>query len=227
MDEIVSSWTSSLSSSVASFSKLSGEILVWDDLLRRSGSEISQLLAGLAKVEESQIKVGQLLDYIEGQQADLEGLLNGYEKQVEELCDLSIGASATQAIGFGGAGGGTSSGKKSLRGGDLERERMYTLAESLDAQLGDLGSNLATMINDINSSLGSKPQQQRLISKTNSSGARLPALPGGGSAHSGDDDAVQQILAILNAHLNSLRWIDSAVKSLRARIQGLRRGVVE
>lgn len=38
---------------------------------------------------------------------------------------------------------------------------------------------------------------------------------------------MQQILVILNAHLNSLRWIDSAVKSLRGRIAGLRRGKLE
>lgn len=119
MDEILSSWTSSLNTSVSTFAKLSGEILVWDNLLRQSGSEISLLLAGLARAEENQTRVGQLLDYIENQQNDLESLLEGYERQVDELREVAIGSGdGAGAAGYLGAQ------KKGLKGGDLERERM-------------------------------------------------------------------------------------------------------
>lgn len=121
MDEILSSWTTSLNTSVSSFSKLSGEILVWDGLLRRSGAEISLLLQGLARAEENQSKVGQLLDYIEGQQTDLESLLDGYERQVDELREVALSGTDAASVGVGGFGGGV---KKGLRGGELERERM-------------------------------------------------------------------------------------------------------
>lgn len=225
MDEIVSTWTASLSTSIASFSKLSGEILVWDDLLRRSGSEISALMHGLNSVEEAQSKVEQLLDYIEGQQNDLEGLLDGYEREVDELRELAIDvAGQGKDVGSLSASYGVSGRKAGLKGGEVERERMYTLAETLDAQLSDLGANLSSMINEINDSLG-EHQSQRGKRQPNKEANGASAL--GVNASSEEEDPVQQILAILNAHLNSLRWIDSATKALRVRIQGLRRGVIE
>lgn len=81
------------------------------------------------------------------------------------------------------------------------------------------------MIIEINSSLSQQQQQQHHKSKTNST--ELASLPGSGSTAMGDEDPIQQILVILNAHLKSLRWIDAAVKGLRGRIQALRRGQVE
>lgn len=96
---------------------------MWDGLLRRSGAEISTLLQGLARAEENQAKVGQLLDYIEGQQTDLESLLDGYERQVDELREVAIGSAGGaddgSTLGFGASGV-----KKGLKGGELERERM-------------------------------------------------------------------------------------------------------
>lgn len=231
MDEILSSWTTSLNSSVSSFSKLSGEILVWDGLLRRSGSEISLLLQGLARAEENQAKVGQLLDYIEGQQTDLESLLDGYERQVDELRQVAMGVdgSGGNALnGGGGFGSGGPAAKKGLQGGELERERMYTLAESLDSQLSSLSSNLSSMIVEINSSLSHNNPHH--TARSTGTSTELASLPGGGGAagiSADEGDPIQQILVILNAHLKSLRWIDGAVKALRTRIQALRRGQIE
>lgn len=205
---------------------MSGEILVWDDLLRRSGSEISALLHGLNSVEEAQSRVEQLLDYIEGQQNDLEGLLDGYEREVDELRELAIGVVGQgKDAGSLSASYGVSGRKAGLKGGEVERERMYTLAETLEAQLSDLGANLSSMINEINGSLGEHQSQRGKRQPTNRDTNGASAL--GVNASSEEEDPVQQILAILNAHLNSLRWIDSATKALRVRIQGLRRGVIE
>jgi nuclear pore complex protein Nup62 len=81
------------------------------------------------------------------------------------------------------------------------------------------------MIVDINSSLSPNAGVSSRAGAASSS--ELPSLPGANGGTGGDEDPVQQILAILNAHLNSLRWIDDAVKSLRGRIAGLRRGRVE
>jgi hypothetical protein len=73
-------------------------------------------LGGLTRAEENQAKVGQLLDYIEGQQNDLEGLLEGYERQVDELREAAIGGGGSVSDYLGV--------KKGLKGGELERERM-------------------------------------------------------------------------------------------------------
>lgn len=199
---------------------------MWDDLLRRSGAEIATLAQGLAKVEEGQSKVGQVLDWVEGQQSDLEGLLGGYEQQLEGLRESALAANeaSSGARGFGASvnRGGT----PGLRGGELERERMYAQAERLDANLGDLAASLTAIINDVNSSLGSG--HTTTSKDTAAAGSGIPSLPGSnGAAANGEEDAVEQIVAILNAHLNSLRWIDGAVKALRGRIGALRRGVIE
>lgn len=105
----------------------------------------------------------------------------------------------------------------------------YSLAESLDSQLTSLSANLSSMIIDINTSLSSSSSTTTTaVSKPRpGTSTDLASIPGVGAGAGGDEDAVQQILTILNAHLNSLRWIDGAVKALRGRIAGLRRGRVE
>lgn len=74
---------------------------------------------------------------------------------------------------------------------DLEREHTYQLAESLDAQLKRMGQDLKEIIERLNSS-NVKPEP---------------------------DDPVQQITKILNAHMDSLLWIDRQSANLNRRVE--------
>nr|KAG5689216.1 hypothetical protein BaRGS_014872 [Batillaria attramentaria] len=74
---------------------------------------------------------------------------------------------------------------------DLEREHTYQLAESLDAQLKRMGQDLKEIIERLNSS-NTKPDP---------------------------DDPVQQITKILNAHMDSLLWIDRQTGILNRRVE--------
>jgi nuclear pore complex protein Nup62 len=81
----------------------------------------------------------------------------------------------------------------------------YAIAASLADQLDALARGLSTMIDSVND------------------------LTSGPSAQA-KDDPVAQISAILNAHLESLQWIDGAVRDAEERVQeieGSRTGAVD
>ena len=71
----------------------------------------------------------------------------------------------------------------------------YALAASLADQLDSLARGLSTMIDSVND------------------------LSSGPSAQATKDDPVAQISAILNAHLESLQWIDGAVREAEERVK--------
>lgn len=73
---------------------------------------------------------------------------------------------------------------------DLEREHTYKLAENMDAQLKRMVQDLKEIIDHINSS---------------------------NSVHDGNDP-VQQVAKVLNAHMDSLQWIDQNTALLQARV---------
>lgn len=88
----------------------------------------------------------------------------------------------------------------------------YALAESLNLQLDDAGRNVGGIIQQVNA-LTAPPHTSSagLGEELNQTGA-------------GEEDAVAQIAAILNAHLGSLRWVDDTATSLRDRLAAFRRG---
>ncbi|GAC94912.1 nucleoporin [Pseudozyma hubeiensis SY62] len=103
-----------------------------------------------------------------------------------------------------------------LTSADVERERAYGLAETLNGQLDDVSKNLAAMIGELNSS--------------GANAARSGGAEGKDGvdawAAEGRDGSIAQIVAILNAHLGSLKWIDQSAGALRGKLEGLRRGQV-
>lgn len=204
MDEILNRWSTSLDSSIKEFSRQAAEVSAWDRVLLKGGDEISSLLTALSAAEEKQAGIDRTLDYLESSQSDLTALVGDYEAQIESLLPAVTGGAA-------GAGG------MNLTSADVERERAYGLAETLNGQLDDVSKNLAAMIGELNSS-----------------GANGGARSGGNEgkdgadawAAEGRDGSIAQIVAILNAHLGSLKWIDQSAGALRGKLEGLRRGQV-
>ncbi len=76
---------------------------------------------------------------------------------------------------------------------DEEREKAYTLAESLNSQLDDMSSQLSTLIQDMN------------------------VL----SSQQDNDDPMNLIVRILGEHLTSLEWINQSVHHLGDKVKDL------
>lgn len=156
-------------------------------MLLKGGDEISSLLSALSAAEEKQAGIERSLDYLESSQSELGYLVEQYESQLETLLPSTTGG-------------------LSLTSADVERERSYALAETVNGQLDDISKNLGAMIDELNA---------------NNTGGK----DADGWAQE-RDGSVHQIVAILNAHLGSLKWIDQSAGQLRGRLEGLRRGNV-
>jgi len=75
---------------------------------------------------------------------------------------------------------------------DIEREKGYQLAEDINGQLNDISSTL-----------------QKLIAKLNASQEKTLD----------NENPLHQVIKILNAHLNSLQWIDQSSSQLQSKMQ--------
>ncbi|KAK0547914.1 FG-nucleoporin nsp1 [Tilletia horrida] len=232
--DIVHRLETDLSASIQSFSAQANEIAAWDEQLLHVGDELREVLLALERAEEGQSQVDGALNYVEGQQVELESILSQFENVVggwEREVGLGSGGSAALASAVaGGAGanlraslgaGGSALGPYRGAGlennaAELERENAYALAESLNSQLDDMSSALKTMIEDVNAL--SNPSAGPSASKANGSSA----LSQNASAGSNTEDAVQQIVSILNSHLGSLRWVDDNVRDLSEQVQALK-----
>merc|ERR1719266_2089729 len=78
---------------------------------------------------------------------------------------------------------------------DSERERIYALAENLDGQLARMGEDLKEIISHLNTSAKSQDSK----------------------------DPVYQIGKILNAHMDSLQWIDSNAQGVERKLSEVAR----
>ena len=183
-------WQSDLDVSVKEFSRQAGEVAAWDRVLLKGGDEISRLVTNISQAEERQRNIDQTLDYVEQQQTELNALLDQYESQREEIL-ASAGVRSGVDVGVT----------------DVEREKTYTLAENLNAQLDDMSRNLVSMIDEVNQL--SAPSGARPSRTTEANPGALQSLRvGTRDSGTGNDDPIMQISAILNAHLGSLKWID-------------------
>ena len=82
----------------------------------------------------------------------------------------------------------------------------YTLAANLNLQLDELSKSLSQMIESVNA-----------LTLPNSPRATSPDSTANGK--SADEDPLQQIGAVLNAHLKSLQWIDETVRDVEGKVQ--------
>lgn len=130
-EDIIAKWSGALTRSTEGFKAQAADIRAWDRELVQNGEKIANLYNDVVSAEQNQNRIDQLLDYIEKQQTDLEGMLNAYEKQADAL-----------VTNFAG--------KEGLQPTDQERERTYKLAEDLDERLESVGQNLSGIIEEIN-----------------------------------------------------------------------------
>jgi nuclear pore complex protein Nup62 len=180
MEDILNLWTKELEKQTKDFHKQANQVAKWDQQLIENGNKISTLHENVTKVEVTQREIDQNLEYINSQQEELNAILDTYEKQIKQVFEEN-------------------NLQQPMQPADLQREKAYGLAESLNSQLDDVNKNLNIMVEEINK-------------MANGANAR--------QVSTGDDeDVVGQIVQILNSHLSSLQWIDENSMKLQSKIQ--------
>ncbi|RUS19190.1 Nsp1-like C-terminal region-domain-containing protein [Endogone sp. FLAS-F59071] len=193
MEDIVNKWTTDLNTYTREFHRQAAEVAEWDMVLITNGNKISKLYAEVLQAEGAQSTIDHNLDYIEQQQQELANVLEEYEGHIRGIFDQSSSNAGQSGVG----------GPEGTQPADEEREKAYDLAESLNKQLDEMGKGLGVMIEEIN---------------------KMGGPSGGGTGGDEDgEDAVAQIVKILNAHLTSLQWIDNTSMSLQQKVQDVAR----
>ncbi|KAI8842567.1 hypothetical protein BC829DRAFT_343385, partial [Chytridium lagenaria] len=144
---------------------------------------ITRLNQSVRGLTETQDQVDQTLDYIESQQLELGTLLDQYEQQVRALYE-----GAPDVV------------REPIRitPADEEREKAYSLAETLSRQVDDMGRQLSGIIDEINSAKGAHGVEV--------GGARV------------EENPVNKIIRILDTHLTSLQWLDESTEEMGGKI---------
>jgi len=139
----------------------------------------------------------------EREQNDIDQSLDHIEQQQKDLSAiLDVYEKSTEEI-LGGQGGSL----RALDTGpaDNERDKNYMLATELHTHLDDLSGSLTQMIDSVNA---------------------LSVPSGDGKSQQGED-AMSQIAQILSSHLDSLQWIDGAVREVEGKITEVEKGIKE
>ncbi|CAK9829108.1 Nuclear pore glycoprotein p62 [Anthophora retusa] len=161
-EDSINKWTLELEEQEKVFVNQAAQVNAWDKLLIANGEKIVALNQEVERVKIEQQQLEHELDYVVGQQKELQDCLVPLEK---ELASLSVS--------------------------DPEREYTYRLAEDLDTQLKRMSEDLKEIIEHLNQA-----------NRTQDS-----------------SDPIVQIGKILNAHMNSLQWLDQQTSLLSHKIQ--------
>ncbi|KAJ3776548.1 Nsp1-like C-terminal region-domain-containing protein [Lentinula raphanica] len=198
IEEIVNKWSNELETHVKEFNKFAAEVSVWDRALIENSNNLAAIYSHVLAAEREQAEVDQSLDHIEQQQKDLAATLDAYEKVTEEI--------------FGGQGGSL----RALDTGpaDTERDKNYMLAADLQTHLDDLSGSLTQMIEAVNG-------------LSTPSGSVNSSDPSANGTDRSQEDPMAQISQILSSHLDSLQWIDGAVREIESKISEVERRVGE
>ena len=200
MDEILTTWSTSLASHQKTFASLASTVSKWDRMLVENSTAISSLYGRCFQAERDCTEVERQVSVVERGQNELEALLDKYEGEVDKMMESAD-------LGVDG-----------LSGVDAEREKTYVIttdqticeretdnirrykaAESCSARLTDMSHSLTSMIDEINAAsakLNSNSQQQAK-----------------------QDDPLAQIVRVLNGHLAQLQQIDSGAAALQKRVE--------
>ncbi|KAL4925563.1 putative nucleoporin Nsp1 [Aspergillus undulatus] len=176
MDEIITRWATDLTKYQKEFREQAEKVAEWDRMLVENGTKVQKLYGSTVDAERATQEVERQLSSVEGQQDELSSWLDRYEREVDEMMSKQVGPG------------------ESLQGPDQERERTYKLAEKLSERLDDMGKDLTSMIEEVNSASST-------LSKTNKV-----------------DEPISQIVRILNSHLSQLQTIDVGTSELQAKV---------
>ncbi|KAL3468397.1 Nsp1-like C-terminal region-domain-containing protein [Aspergillus heterothallicus] len=176
MDEIITRWANDLTKYQKEFREQAEKVAEWDRMLVENGTKVQKLYGNTVDAERATQEVERQLASVEGQQEELSSWLDRYEREVDEMMSKQVGPG------------------ESLQGPDQERERTYKLAEKLSERLDEMGKDLSSMVEEVNSASAT-------LSKTNKA-----------------DEPISQIVRILNSHLSQLQTIDQGTTELQTKV---------
>ncbi|KAM4798610.1 nucleoporin-62 C-terminal-like protein isoform X1 [Urocitellus parryii] len=168
LDGLINKWSLELEDQEKYFLRQATRVNAWDCTLIENAEEISILHGEVEKVKLDQKRLEQELDFILSQQRELEDLLTPLEKTVKDQSESVY-----------------------LQHEDKEYERIYKLAETIDAQLKRMSQDLKDITGHLNT-FGN------------------PAAT---------TDRLQHICKILNAHLDSLQWINQNSGMMQKKVE--------
>jgi len=166
LEENINKWTLELEDLEQVFINQATQVNAWDQLLIKNGDKIITLNEKVDTVRLDQQRLEHELDFVAGQQSELEEILKPLEASLSNAGHI-----------------------------DTEREKIYSLAENLDGQLSRMGEDLKEIISHLNTSVKSQDSK----------------------------DPVYQIGKVLNAHMDSLQWIDSHAQSVERNLEEVSR----
>lgn len=226
LEEIINKWTSDLEANVREFNKFGAEVAAWDRALIENGNNVIQsmfshqlsslnflkfylqiaaLYSYVLAAEKQQNEINEALNHIEQQQNDLATTLDAYEKVSQEIL------------------GGQSSTLRTLDTGPADNERdkkcvfrhlFHTNSLQLQISSYMLATDLHTHLDDLSGSLTQMIESVNTLSIT---------------ARSDDSskDPMAQITQILSSHLESLQWIDGAVREIETKASDVEKRIKE
>ncbi|XP_072482060.1 nuclear pore glycoprotein p62 isoform X4 [Notamacropus eugenii] len=223
LESLINKWSLELEDQEKHFLQQATQVNAWDRTLIENGEKITSLHREVEKVKLDQKRLDQELDFILSQQKELEDLLVPLEEAVKEQ-----------------------SGTIYLQHADEEREKTYKLAENIDAQLKRMAQDLKEIIEHLNMAGGPPDTTDPIFhlhvfrivftaqftlrhwrpvltpsSVSHHADPALRRMNGNATSHSSLLLLVelQQICKILNAHMDSLQWIDQNSALLQRKVE--------
>ncbi|EMG50911.1 hypothetical protein G210_5940, partial [Candida maltosa Xu316] len=239
VDDLIVKWSKQLTTTSKIFDSYTDKVKVWDQQLVESGDDITKLNQEAVEADALQSKIDQQLLFVENQQDELEKILDNYEQQADILLNnielnnnSAVGASSlfhavegtnkdatskdSNALTTTSGSSITSGPSSSLSITDKLREKAYHNAELLDERLDNLGTNLSTLISEINSV--SDVFNKNLINELANTKDENSA---GKSKENNDDNPIEEIVKLLNLHLENLKYIEKSEEELKTKLEKL------
>lgn len=123
-------WNEELEDQVHEFQRQAVSLAEWDKKIVRNAERMARLNARVSTVEQQQRDVDLSINYILAQQAELEALLDGIDRELPKMANALS--------------------SKSPSGVDTDRGRGIELAESVQMQLNEVSAQLTSMVDQIN-----------------------------------------------------------------------------
>lgn len=236
LDEVVNKWTDDVAELSDHFQKAAALVAKWDRAIVSNEDRIHAVHKDAQSLQIAHKELTGNLDVILSQQSELHHLLDALEEDVErKIGNVNNGSSSSL---LSKSGGGTSNliqqqntskfGRSSFVGGgggrlpigaggmvnggsgsgnrvpaDVERESMHRLSAEVMEELDAMALTIRDLVSELNK-----------------------GRDGGGDGSSGSGgDIVGQIIAVLNAHLDSLMYLDESSGSLQKRLTDVSRAV--
>ena len=137
IEEIILGWNEELENQVQEFQRQAVSLSEWDKKILSNAERVGKLNVRVSEIEQLQRELEQGVNYISTQQAELENLLDGIDRELPKMISAL--------------------GKTPQVGADADRSKTFDLAENLQIQLNDASSQLSRLVNHLNTKSKSNP----------------------------------------------------------------------